>query len=313
MNTTVTCASRTSTNTSTAQFKKGTRYFKMPPGCSIHNDLFTMAGLPFDLASSSIHKATVFNIHQDILQGQSIHTLIKATEKFKEHGQKPPEVIKDLLAQYKNLPTLPVETAFRSTWNIFFMVIIAIIVAGALLFCYIRHVRGSTRRHKKYSRRAYGDIATMVMGEPVREEAFIPPRGTQVRWKVPAFRDITRAAGSAVNRVLNRHQDFAQPSPATRARRAFLAMRRPEPPPRPPTAEPPRIKSYKELLRQDATNEYLDLRQTRQNQYSTTGADEPAAQHTYNTPGPSSSAPPIAARTSSQRSRTEPTDEREKQ
>ena len=259
MNATVQCTSRRGDNNTEVTFKKGSAIHKLPSGCTVTNDQFSVAGLPFQLGTVSIQKSVTLNMHTDILKGSSINTLNVATATFKEHGQKPPEIIEDLLDQFKHLPMLPVDTAFRSTWNTFFICILILIIGGICLYCYIKHVRGSTRRHKHYSRQAYTDLATMINGEEVHEEAFIPKKPPRKR--IPRFTDVTRATGRTVNRILGRHQDYAQPSPATRARRAMLAARRPQPPPRPDA--PPVIKSYNELLRAEKTNEYMELREAR--------------------------------------------------
>ena len=267
MNATVTCESTTSSNSTLVKFNPGSKAYKLPTGCSIRNDLFTVAGLPFKIKTISIQKFMAFNIHLDILEGQSIQTLLKATQTFIEHGQKPPEIIKDLLNQFEKLPTVPVDTALKSTWNIFFMLILIIIIAGGVLYVYVRHIRGSTRRHKHYSRQAYTDLASMITGREVQEQAFIPKKQKTERRSKPKLTDITRATGVAINRAIGRHQGHHVASPATRARRAMLAAQRP-PRPQPPLRP---AQSYHDLLRQQQPNEYMELRELRR--YDTPNID----------------------------------------
>ena len=273
MNTTVTCESRNDKNTTTVTFARGTKGHRLPAGCTIHNNLFSIAGLPYELGPLTIKKSVTFNINQDILQGQSVRTVQKATKAFIDHGQKPPEIIKDLLSQFDKLPSLPVDTAFNSMWNIILLLALIFTIAGTVLYCHIRHVRGSTRRHKRYSRRAYTDLASMVTGNPVQEEAFAARtrqeeevRGARRRLGLKTMR---RATGAAVRLLRSRERSNGSlPSPATRARREMLAAA-PRPAPRPNLQPRPNANgtmSYRELMREQATNEYLELRQARQQQ-----------------------------------------------
>ena len=161
----ITCSDANSTSSSAVAIHKGNNAVPLPPGCALISPNFTLPGLPYTLAVISITKQINFVLNTDILLGHSLQQLDQATNSFIQHGQEPPKSIKQALKQYQFLPSLPIDDAIGSTWTAILVLCLAMIIVIACLSCYIKHIRASSGRTKAFSKQAFTDIATLILGE----------------------------------------------------------------------------------------------------------------------------------------------------
>ena len=226
----ITCSDANSTisSVSPTTIHKGNSATPLPPGCSLISTNFTLPGLPYALAIISIVKQINFVLNTDILLGHSLLQFDQATSAFSQHGQEPPKSIKQALEQYKHLPSLPIDDAIGSTWTAILILFGLLVLVIFLLSLYIRHLRGSTGRTKAFSKQAFTDIASFVLGEQPGTTQY--PRKLKKKQKAKIFtkryntiKQRKFASASHSSPEDNVSAPSPMPSPATHARNRLLA------------------------------------------------------------------------------------------